>query len=401
MELFARAGSSSYGTQGVQVAPTVPWGAAALHFRALAELAARRGVALPSPVVDAGQAHAHRALDQRGAVLVRDAAAPAGFAASAEVAPGRGGAPRPLCFESVVHRLRAVSGDAESLGGFRRLLLEHCGLPDAPLRRKLVVLIRGSSLLLGDRTNRRWGNWAELRAGLAGWGARNGVEVSAVRLGGLGPCEMVREVHDATLLLGVHGADLAFQLLLPERAAVVAVDLWDAWDHPELPAPNFSTRVRELEARVSWVAPTFEPLAAGRTRSHAAVRALQRRPACRPSLFHAGEPWYDAVGGSGRVYHRRRRLYVYPPKSPGDGRLARPLSCGMGDWARSRNLAFVCLKACTRVEMDGGRPLPPPPSHQVDRVFVDVPGTVVPVLDVLLGSHVGPLLASQAGTTQS
>ena len=63
----------------------------------------------------------------------------------------RDGAPRPLCFESVVHRLRAVSGDAESLNGFRAMLLEHCKLEDPPLRRKLVVLIRGSSLLLGGR----------------------------------------------------------------------------------------------------------------------------------------------------------------------------------------------------------------------------------------------------------
>ena len=91
----------------------------------------------------------------------------------------------------------------------------------------------------------------------------------------------------------------------------------------------------------------------------------------------------------------------------------------MGDWARNRNLAFGCIKECAvlpsfsgqceptgayvslhvlfsprcTVAMDEGRPLLPPPDHQVDRVFAADPGdahTADPARDPLHFRALGP-----------
>lgn len=120
----------------------------------------------------------------------------------------------PLCYEVVAQRWRPWAGDGNSIQAFRRRSLQKCGLQDRGLRRKIVVLRR-------DSISRQWRDEGAVKRGLEIMARSIGSSLFFVNLGQLSPCEQVDALHDAMLMLAVHGADMTNMIFLPRRAAVV------------------------------------------------------------------------------------------------------------------------------------------------------------------------------------
>jgi len=123
---------------------------------------------------------------------------------------------RLLCFEVAVQRWRPWAGDANSVQSFRAKALARCGLADRGLQRKMVLIRR-------DSLSRRWRDEGEVVSGLQALAKALGFSLYAANLGHLNPCAQVEAIHDAMLLLAVHGADLTNMIFLPQGAAVVEV----------------------------------------------------------------------------------------------------------------------------------------------------------------------------------
>ncbi|CAK0867971.1 unnamed protein product [Prorocentrum cordatum] len=122
----------------------------------------------------------------------------------------------PICFETVAQRWRPWAGDGHSIGSFRAKALDHCSLRDLGLQRKVLVVLR-------DASSRQWSDQGALQEQLGAFARSIGSSLHAVYLGWLEPCEQVRVLHDAMLMVAIHGADLTGMIFLPQGAAVVEV----------------------------------------------------------------------------------------------------------------------------------------------------------------------------------
>jgi len=122
----------------------------------------------------------------------------------------------PVCFELVVQRWRPWAGDFHSIQSFRSKALHKCGIKDQGMKRKIVVLRRDSS-------SRQWRDNGAVNRDLEILARAMGSSLFSVSLGHLEPCKQIDVLHDAMLLLGVHGADLTNMIFLPRGAAVVEV----------------------------------------------------------------------------------------------------------------------------------------------------------------------------------
>merc|ERR1719362_891709 len=84
------------------------------------------------------------------------------------------------------------------------------------MRRKVVVVRR-------DSLFRQWRDEGTLQRHLQVFASATGSSLYFVNLGHLEPCAQVQALHDAMLMLTVHGADEANMVYLPMGAAVVEV----------------------------------------------------------------------------------------------------------------------------------------------------------------------------------
>lgn len=122
----------------------------------------------------------------------------------------------PICYEVVAQRWRPWAGDADSIQSFRARALQRCGIVDAGITRKIVVVRR-------DAPSRHWQDEHDLKRDLGALSSAIHSSLLVVNLGRLDACEQVRVLHDAMLFIAIHGADLTNMVFLPQSAAVVEV----------------------------------------------------------------------------------------------------------------------------------------------------------------------------------
>lgn len=157
----------------------------------------------------------------------------------------------PICFEVAAQRWRPWAGDGHTVQSFRAKALHRCGLRDRGMQRKIVLLRR-------DSLSRQWPDEGEVLQRLKTLAKAVGSSLHAANLGRLEPCEQVEALHDAMLLLAVHGADLTNMIYLPRGAAVVEVAVeceleGGSVDFPQWRGPG--TLVNSsvyLEAKDAW-----------------------------------------------------------------------------------------------------------------------------------------------------
>merc|ERR1711939_222636 len=74
-----------------------------------------------------------------------------------------------------------------------------------------------------DSISRQWRDEKEVSRHLQAFAHATASSLVFVNLGHLSACEQVGVLHDAMLLVGIHGADLTNMIFLPKGAAVVEV----------------------------------------------------------------------------------------------------------------------------------------------------------------------------------
>lgn len=121
-----------------------------------------------------------------------------------------------VCFEVVAQRWRPWAASGNQVQSFRAKALRKCKIQDRGLNKKIVMIRR-------DSKSRQWKDEQTVKQHLKALAASIGSTLTSANLGQLTPCEQVEVLHDAMIMIGVHGADLTNMIFLPAGAAVVEV----------------------------------------------------------------------------------------------------------------------------------------------------------------------------------
>ena len=199
------------------------------------------------------------------------------------------------------------------------------------------------------------------------------MEIFVTAFGGLEPCEQVDHLLDAAVLVGIYGSELALQVFLPEKAAVLAVDHQACSE--EYLYKNWSSVQRFLETEA--MRQPFSLL------DENTSLALGEKPEGCKYLFD-----HDLQD----LLHRRRRIYATHRKSEGTGFLGIPPGGMYGELARQKNLVYLSLHRCSCTLNDA-----PCKWVEVDyfnfasSIGVDVENHILPSLQVLFDEHLDRL----------
>ena len=107
------------------------------------------------------------------------------------------------CFPATVQPWREFAGDGAFHNEFRRRVLAECGVfdvPTRPWRKKVLIVLR-------TRFARGWGNLQRLIEAIereipGDW------EIRIAQMGNLSPCDQIKEVYDASVMIAIHGAEV-------------------------------------------------------------------------------------------------------------------------------------------------------------------------------------------------
>lgn len=322
-----------------------------------------------------------RTADRRGALFATDDEASEQWDGAAPVGDPNG----TLCFDYAIQPFRTWPGEAVVYEHLRSTLLKHCGLEVArKIPRRLVVVERGPSVLGGGRRERMWADGVAMRQELAKWGRCRGYEVRFVNFGALQPCDMANEAASAGILLGVHGADLAFAALQPTGAALVEVDAkrcasnstdWESLRHDE---------ESDLLGNASMPLPSKWDLQAPARLQELRETYGGGQQGC-PFLTHVD------INGSDR-----RRRYWAEGKPSGTGFLGRAGGGVFGGLARQRNLLYFSIQRCKCMEHSADAGVTECMAHAhgrngssffVPSVWVDLYTHLIPLLDTIVQEH--------------
>ncbi|CAE8581780.1 unnamed protein product [Polarella glacialis] len=156
-----------------------------------------------------------------------------------------------VCFEVAAQRWRPWAGDGHAVQSFRTKALKKCRIKDNGMTRKIVLIRR-------DSLSRQWRDESLVKKHVQALAASIGSSFFAVNLGKLEPCQQVEVLHDAMLILAVHGADLTNMIYLPMGAAVLEVAVeceveGGSVDTPQWRGPGSLMNSSILqEARAMW-----------------------------------------------------------------------------------------------------------------------------------------------------
>lgn len=254
----------------------------------------------------------------------------------------------PNCFDVAVQPWRAWAGDARSIQSLRRKLLRSCQIEDQGMQQKIVLLRRESS-------TRLWQDEEGLLRHLKVFAEAIGASLVFASLGPLEACEQVRMVHDAMLLIGVHGTELVQMIFLPPRAAVVEIGVH---------CHEKSFFVEPFD----WRGPGW---------------------LLNSTLFHQAR----------RIHEKQRRAGMCPLRPTREDWLQGQPNSVPGLLARQANLLYTAIMDCHAASCFQGV-LPTKTGHHHDcvrqersvrYVQVDVQGRLLPVLMALYEGHLANL----------
>lgn len=133
----------------------------------------------------------------------------------------------PVSFDAVLQPWRPMPGDARLYNLMREKAALTCGLPIG----KIPVRVRQLTIVQRTRYNRAWADVSGLVKVLSPWAVRWQFSIRIATLGHLRPCEKVRAISDASIVLVVCGSEATLSVFQPEGAALVVLEVFSVLHH--------------------------------------------------------------------------------------------------------------------------------------------------------------------------